>query len=53
MRGDNMKKTIQVLLPMELYEAVKEYAEKEHRTLSGQVRQILRVYMRDIDERVK
>ena len=47
-----MKKTVQVLIPMELYELLREHAEEEQRTLSGQIRQIIRIYFRQMGKKV-
>lgn len=47
---DNKKKIVQTCLPIELYETLRAYAEYEHRTLSGQIRQILKLYFQQLEE---
>ena len=39
------KKTVSILLPLELYETLVRMAEEDRRSLSGQIRQILRWYL--------
>ena len=39
------KKSVAVLMPQELYERVKEQAEKKDKTISGYVRQVLKRYL--------
>ena len=39
------KKTVSVLMPMDLYEQVREQAEQGRRTVPGYVRQVLKRYL--------
>lgn len=39
------KKTVSVLMPQDLYDRVKEQAEKRDRTVPGYIRQVLRCYL--------
>lgn len=39
------KKVVSVLMPLELYERVKEQAEQKGKTVPGYVRQVLRRYL--------
>ena len=39
------KKAVSVLMPLKLYERVKEQAEKKHKTVPGYVRQVVRRYL--------
>ncbi len=39
------KKTVSVLMPLELYERVKEQAEQKNKTAPGYVRQVLKRYL--------
>ena len=39
------KKAVSVLMPLELYERVKEQAERTNKTVPGYVRQVLKRYL--------
>lgn len=39
------KKTVSVLMPQDLYDRVKQQAEKKDRTVPGYIRQVLRRYL--------
>ena len=39
------KKSVSILLPMELYEPLLELAKEDHRPLSSQIRQIIKWYL--------
>lgn len=39
------KKTVSVLMPQDLYDRVKQQAEKKGRTMAGYIRQVLRRYL--------
>jgi len=43
------KKSVAVLMPIELYERMKELAEKTGRTVPGYVRQVLKRYLWHMD----
>ena len=44
------KKTVSILLPMDLYEEIVRLARETHRTIPGYIRQIIRKYLRHIQE---
>lgn len=39
------KKSVGVLMPMKMYEQIKEQAERKDRTMAGYIRQVLRRYL--------
>ena len=41
------KKTVSILLPIEIYESLQKIAQEDHRSLSGQIRQILKWYIQN------
>lgn len=43
------KKTVSVTLPLEVYARLKVYADEDWRSLSGEVRQILKGYLEYMD----
>ena len=48
--NDKKKKIVQTCLPMDLHETLCAYAKYEHRTLSGQIRQILKLYFQQLKD---
>ena len=49
MREKPVKKTVSVSMPPELYDRLKGYADEDFRTLSGEIRQILKGYLEYLD----
>lgn len=43
--GKEPKKSVSVLMPLELYEQVREQAEKGSRTIPSYIRQVLKRYL--------
>lgn len=43
------KKTVTVALPIELHRQLKQYADEDQRTVSGEIRQILKGYLEYMD----
>ena len=41
------KKTVSILLPLEMYEQLKIYAEEDYRTIPGYIRQILKLHLQN------
>ena len=39
------KKSVGVLMPLELYEQIREQAERKDRTMPGYIRQVLKRYL--------
>ena len=48
--NDDKKKIVQTCLPLELYETLQAHAEEEQRSLSAQIRQILKSYFQQLNE---
>jgi len=44
-----IKKTVSVTLPVEVYDRLKQCAEEDTRTLTGEIRQILKGYLEYLD----
>ena len=46
------KKSVSVLLPVEVYDRLKQYADEDSRSLSGEIRRIITCYLNDTNRAV-
>lgn len=44
------KKAVSLLLPLPVYERLSRLAAESYRTVPGYIRQIIKAYLRDLDE---